>query len=189
MNSMIKSDKKMIQIESNRLILRELNLDDVTSKYISWLNDPVINKSLESRFTHHTHESVKQFIEGVMKNSNDILFGIFDKKNKKHIGNIRIHSSDKERLHNRASIGFLIGDKSEWGKGYATEAIKLVTEYAFKNLKILKICAGCHESNIGSKKAMERCGYKVEGFFDSHFESENGRKGGWQLGILPDKCE
>jgi len=99
---MIKSDKKMIQIESNRLILRELNLDDVTSKYISWLNDPVINKSLESRFTHHTHESVKQFIEGVMKNSNDILFGIFDKKNKKHIGNIRIHSSDKERLHNRA---------------------------------------------------------------------------------------
>jgi len=176
--------EKMISIESNRLLLRELNLDDITDKYVSWLNDPKVNQFLEARFVSHTHESTQKFIKEINQDPHAVLFGIFNKENMQHIGNIKISSTSKDRDHNRASIGFIIGEKDEWGKGFATEAIKVITEYGFNNLNLMKICAGCRESNIGSKKAMEKAGYKVEGFFESHFETQKGREGGWQLGIL-----
>jgi|SaaInlStandDraft_5_1057022.scaffolds.fasta_scaffold03122_4 [ribosomal protein S5]-alanine N-acetyltransferase len=176
----------MIRIESNRLLLKELSLDDITDRYISWLNDPVVNQFLESRFVKHTYKSNQKFIKEIDQDPYTVLFGIFDKKNMKHIGNIKISSSNKDRLHRRASIGFIIGEKSEWGKGYATEAIRVVTKYGFDNLNAIKIYAGCRESNIGSKKAMEKAGYSVEGFYRNHFETKKGREGGWQLGIFTD---
>ena len=177
----------MISIESNRLLLRELNLNDVTDKYVSWLNDPKVTQYTESLFVSHTHKSIQKYIKEVNQDPYAVLLGIFFKKNMQHIGNIKISSTSKDRIHKRASIGFIIGEKEEWGKGYATEAIKLITEYGFNNLNITKICAGCRESNIGSKKAMVKAGYKVEGFFNSHFETPKGREGGWQLGILVDQ--
>lgn len=179
----------MISIESDRLLLRELCHKDITDKYLSWLNDPIVNEHIESRFDNHTHKSIRKFVEEVNRDPNAILFGIFSKTNMKHIGNIKIASTDKDLIHRRASLGFIIGEKQEWGKGFATEAIKLITKHGFENLNIAKICAGCRESNIGSKKAMERAGYKVEGFYESHFETKKGREGGWQLGILFDKYE
>ena len=60
------------------------------------------------------------------------------------------------KYHNTADISYFIGDKKEWGKGYATEAVKLSLEYAFDYLKIYKCLAGVYKSNIGSSKVLLR---------------------------------
>ena len=60
-----------------------------------------------------------------------------------------------------ATIGLAIGDKDFWGKGIATMAISLVTNYGFMDLELEKICAGCYEHNLGSKKAFLKTGYQV----------------------------
>ena len=172
----------MVSLESDRLQLRELASTDVTNNYVSWLNDAEINQYLESRFCKYKHEDVKQFVEDSRCCLHTVLFGIFVKKNMKHIGNIKIGPINLN--HKRASIGILIGDKNEWGNGYASEAIQLVTEFGFEELSLMKITAGCYESNKGSKKAFEKSGYEVEGFFKSHVETQYGREGSWQLGII-----
>jgi len=170
----------MINIESSRLRFRELGITDVTKNYVSWLNDPEINKYLESRFFKHKYEDIKNFIKDTNNDKSIILLGIFIKKNMKHIGNIKIGPINQ--YHKTAHIGLLIGDKSEWHNGYATESIKTATQFSFNKLNIMKTIAGCYESNIGSKKAFEKAGYEVEGFLHSHVETGVGREGCWQLG-------
>jgi len=171
----------MISFESNRLRLRELTVENVSENYVSWLNDNEVNQYLESRFYKHSIADVERFVERINRESYNILLGVFIKKNMKHIGNIKIGPID--RYHNTASIGLLIGDKNEWGKGYASEAIQSVTKFSFDKLNLIKISASCYESNIGSKKAFEKSGYKIEGFLHNHVETRHGREGCWQLGI------
>ena len=94
-----------------------------------------------------------------MNNSdNNILFAIVDKESEKHIGNIKL--GNIHPVHKYADIGLIIGDKSYWGQGIATNAISLVSKYAFNNLNLRKVFAGVYENNIGSIKAFEKCGFK-----------------------------
>lgn len=71
-------------------------------------------------------------------------------------------------IHSYAEIGLLIGEKQCWGKGYGSEAIGLVLEYAFKNLNIHRLTAGAYANNLGSIKAFEKNGFIIEGTYRNH---------------------
>ena len=71
-------------------------------------------------------------------------------KNNKHIGNLKIGPININ--HKTSEISYFIGDKKEWGKGYATESVKLAIKYSFDNLNLYKCIAGVYESNFASSK-------------------------------------
>ncbi len=52
---------------------------------------------------------------------------------------------------------------SEWGKGYVTEALKAMTEFAFDALKLHRIEAGCSVENIASWRVLEKAGFLRDG--------------------------
>ena len=68
-------------------------------------------------------------------------------------------------------VGWTLG-KPYWGKGYATEAISLISQFAFNTLNLNKLEAGCYANNIGSARAFEKCGYQREGLLRSHVISD-----------------
>lgn len=137
-------------LQGEKIFLRRLTEDDASEDYVRWMNDPEINQYLESRFYTHTIESTKAFIRSVTNDSN-YQFGIFDKATSKHIGNIKIGSINA--YHRFADIGFLIGEKEYWGKGIATEAIRLATDFGFNFLKLHKLFGGAYSPNMGSVKS------------------------------------
>lgn len=147
-------------LQGDQVFLRRLTEEDATQEYVDWMNDPEINQYLESRFNKQTIESTRAFIRSVT-NDNNYQLGIFLNESEKHIGNIKIGSIN--HYHKYADIGFLIGDKSYWGKGIATEAIKLATEFAFNTLKLHKLWGGAYSPNIGSIKAFLKNAYQQEG--------------------------
>jgi ribosomal-protein-alanine N-acetyltransferase len=164
-------------INTARLVLRGLGESDATTSYLSWLNDPTILQFLEIRFKAvATINDLRDFITSVNESSDEMLFGIFLKENGKHIGNIKLSSILKQ--HRRADIGFLIGDKSEWFRGYASEAISAISAYAMNKLGILKVTAGCYADNVGSAKALENSGFVLEGRLKTHWISESGFQDG-----------
>jgi RimJ/RimL family protein N-acetyltransferase len=126
-------------LKGEKIFLRRLTEDDVTQDYVNWMNDPDINQYLESRFCTQTIESTKAFVRSVT-NDNNFQFGMFDIETGKHIGNIKIGSIN--HYHRYADVGFLSGEKNYWGKGIATEAIKLATDFAFNTLKLHKLWGG-----------------------------------------------
>lgn len=173
----------MTIIESERLLFRQLTQEDVTIRYVNWLNDPQVNQFLETRFVPQTLESCNKFVADMNADSLSHLLGIFDKESLKHIGNIKIGFINK--YHQTGQLSLLIGEKSCWGKGYATESIKTITQWGFNTLNLKKISAGCYDTNIGSLRAFLKSGYSVEGYFRNNVVSADGRRiGSFWLGIL-----
>lgn len=157
----------MIVIIGKRIILRKLKVSDTDEKYLSWINDLEVNRFLESRFEKWNIEKLKNYVKKINENSNYIFSAIILKDKNRHIGNIKIGPVNKH--HKFADIGVIIGEKSAWGKGYATEAIQILSDYAFSNLGLHKLTAGCYGNNLGSVKAFIKAGFTMEARLLSHY--------------------
>jgi RimJ/RimL family protein N-acetyltransferase len=158
--------KKGVFIEGERIYLREIRLSDANKNYRDWMNDPEINQYLESRFERWSVSKLRRYISDIKRNPDNVFLTIVSKDGNKHIGNIKIGPIN--RSHRYADVGVIIGEKSFWGKGIATEAIKLVVDYAFNKLGLHKLTAGAYSCNISSIRAFKRAGFSVEGVRKKH---------------------
>lgn len=159
-------------IEGERISLREVRLSDVNDRYYRWMNDHEVTSYLESRFYPNSMEGILEFVKDKLGDTANVFLAIILKDGDRHIGNIKLGPINW--LHRRADIGLLIGEKDLWGQGYATEAIKLVCDYAFKKINLHKVTAGCYDENVGSTRAFEKAGFRREGLLQGHFFG-NGR--------------
>jgi|TARA_Y100000310_G_C20416415_1_gene684546 RimJ/RimL family protein N-acetyltransferase len=147
------SDTEVIGGDS--IDLRTLSEEHATEKYAGWLNDPEVNKYLETRQV--TVDELKSYIAEKNTSSNALLFGIFWKEDDTHIGNLKLEPIDHEK--SKATLGILIGDKDYWGKGVATEATNLITQYAFTTLGLKEVNLGVISDNRAAIRVYEKCGF------------------------------
>ena len=164
--NMAENNKLHPFLEGERIYLREVRLSDVNANYHRWMNDPEIIRYLESRFSANSMDAIKDFVDKMLKDRDNIFMAIILKDGDRHIGNIKIGPIN--RIHLFADVGLMIGERDCWGKGYATEALRLVADYAFKTLKLHKLTAGCYDVNKGSEKAFKKAGFVVEGIRKKH---------------------
>lgn len=68
-------------------------------------------------------------------------------------------NEDIHRLN--ADLGYFVAEPF-WNKGIASEAIKIMTAYAFENFNVIRIVAGVFEFNKASMRALEKNGYILE---------------------------
>lgn len=148
-------------IGGRRVILREVRATDVTARYYGWMNDPEVTRYLETRFLPQSIDKIAAYVAAMGQSSDSVFLGIVLKDADHHIGNIKLGPIDW--VHRRADMALVIGDKSAWGRGYASEAIGLLTDYAFRTLGLHKVTAGCYASNVGSAKAFQKAGFTAEG--------------------------
>ena len=88
------------------------------------------------------------------------MFGIFEKKEERHIGNIKVGPVNKEKKV--ADISYFIGEREHWGKGAATEAISLIVEFSFKKLKLKKLYANSYLQNKASMQVLVKNNFIFE---------------------------
>ena len=152
----------MITFKSERLHFRELQSEDVNAAYVGWLNDPAINRYLETRFTSQDADSVRAFVALQAACPNNFLFRIALTSCGEHIGNIKLGPINP--YHASAQISLLIGERDHHRQGYATEAIGAVSQWGFDTQGLARIEGGCYADNLGSLRAFLKAGYIVEGF-------------------------
>lgn len=146
-------------LSDNELTLRNLSEKDCVQEYANWLNDKDVNQFLESHWHKETIETCKSFVTSINNSTNSILFGIF--VNNTHIGNIKI--GPIHNIYKHGDISYFIGNKQYWGQGYAFRAIKLILNFAFENLNLNRVNAGCCVLNTKSKKLLLKAGFVIEG--------------------------
>lgn len=146
-------------------------MEHLSIDYVNWMNDPVVCAYLESG-GDYTFEKLKEYLSQLVKNP--ILFwAIHLKSNNKHIGNIKIDPINLQ--HKYGEYGIMMGDKSEWGNGYASEASQLVISFCFSvSLNIRKINLGVYSKNISAIKLYHNLGFVEEGRFIKHVITKNG---------------
>lgn len=94
------------------------------------------------------------------RESGDVLFGIWT-HNGDFVGTCGLHSH--RELYRSWEARWLIFDPECIGKGVGTEAVKMLTNYAFSRLNAHRVWLGCSAENVGAIKCYEKAGYKLEG--------------------------
>ena len=161
-----------LQLIGSTIYLRRLTESDVSKRYVQWLNDPETNRYMEYRFAVWTMEKLINYMRQ-RQNKTEYFFAICMLDNNLHIGNIKLGSINWDHLS--ADIGLMIGDKTRRGIGLGTEAIRLVTDFAFTKIKLQKLLAGAYIDNVASIKAFEKCGFSREGRLKEHSYSDGKR--------------
>jgi len=173
----------VISFTSRRLSFRELLPEDVSPAYVGWLNDPAINRYLETRFTPQDANIVRDFVCDQLADQNAFLFRIALAEDDTHIGNIKLGPIN--RYHKSAQISLLIGSRGLQGQGYATEAISAVSAWGLGALVLERIEGGCYADNLGSLRAFLKAGYTVEGFRRDAVIADSGeRQGAFWFALL-----
>ena len=168
-------------LRGKRIYLREVRETDVNDNYYAWLNDPEINRYLETRYIARSIENIKKYVHEKQADTNEPFLAICLIGDVRHIGNIKLGPINW--IHRKADVSLVIGAKDLWGKGYASEAISIICDYAFRVLGLNKLKAGVYVMNVGSIKAFERCGFKREGLFKGDFYCDGKEMDSVALGL------
>ncbi|HWV42598.1 GNAT family N-acetyltransferase [Pseudorhodoplanes sp.] len=143
-------------LETERLILRAPKLED--AKHVAALaNDKRIAENTR-RIPHpYSRSDAEDFIAAANTPQGDIAFLITT-----HAG-LPIGACGLA-MHDDAApeIGYWLGVK-HWGKGYGTEAVRAVIDFAFTELAHESLCAGARVINPASRRILEKCGFQWTG--------------------------
>ncbi|MGG3738918.1 GNAT family N-acetyltransferase [Aeribacillus pallidus] len=148
-------------LETERLLLRKITLDDVEAMFSYASNDEVTKYVTWD--THRSLADTKQYIDFVLsqyENKQIAPWGIESKETKEFIGTIDFVWW--QPAHQKAEIGYVISDKY-WGKGIATEASKKLIQFGFEEMDLVRIQAICFVENTASARVMEKVGMTFEG--------------------------
>ena len=165
-------------LKSTRLILDNLDAAALPSQYLAWINNREITRYMEIRFRTQTADELADFVANMNESGDNLLLGVFLKQDRRYIGNIKLGPIIAP--HRRADMGLFIGDDALWGKGYATEAIELLTAHALGPLGLHRVTAGMYTGNVGSYRAFLKAGYTEDGRLREYWLSD----GCWQDEIV-----
>ena len=147
-------------LERGPVRLRLVELTDCTERYVGWLEDPEVNRYLETRWTEQNLETIRAFVGGMVNSPHSYLFAIVDPRGE-HVGNIKLGPVEPRHLY--ADVSYFLGDRAAWGKGYATIAVRMVTRFGFDRVGLNRVQAGFYETNVGSHRVLEKAGFTYEG--------------------------
>jgi RimJ/RimL family protein N-acetyltransferase len=146
-------------IIGDRLYLRPLEPAQDNHLYSTWMNDEEIRRYFSVYPTSDTRG--KERLENFYRDTRHILFGVVHKESNRLIGLVGL--KDINLLNQSAEFYIIIGDRAIQGRGYGTEATKLMIRYGFQELNLNRIQTQDMEENIGGWRADEKAGFKYEG--------------------------
>jgi RimJ/RimL family protein N-acetyltransferase len=143
----------------DRIYLRPLEEGDL-DRCMRWINDPEILTALGRRFPM-SRVLEQEWVTSQYKNEKNLSLAIVIKDGDLHIGNCGLHQIDY--VNRNAEFGILIGDKDNWGYGYAPEAAKLILGYGLDELNLHRISLQVYSHNKRAQRAYEKAGFTHEG--------------------------
>ncbi|MFU1796249.1 GNAT family N-acetyltransferase [Paenibacillus azoreducens] len=145
----------MKTLETERFILRGWKESDADEYFELYQNPDV--ESAGAKICENINESL-EFIRLLIKCQES--WAIVLKENGIVVGSIFL--SDINRHDRYKELEYVISEGHQ-NKGYATEAVKRMLEYAFTELDLLVVAVCHYPSNLKSKRVIEKCGFTYEG--------------------------
>lgn len=150
----------MAHIFGQRVILREYRESDF-EHIRTWVNDPEVVETLSDIFLYpQAEKQTRKFMDMAM-DSGWKGFVIAHKESGEYLGQIDFVKFDEK--NGWGELGIVIGKKEEHGKGYGTEALKLVCDFAFNQLRLNRVELICWDFNAKGRRAYEKVGFVQEG--------------------------
>ena len=148
-----------MRLETERLVLRPWREGDEPS-LVRHANNRKVSINLRDHFPYpYTHDDARAWI-GRCKTATQPHQTFAIEHGGEAIGGIGLQPlSDVSRY--TAEVGYWLGEE-HWGQGFATEALRRLTDYAFENLQYERLEAWVFATNPVSCKVLEKAGYEHE---------------------------
>jgi ribosomal-protein-alanine N-acetyltransferase len=149
-----------VVIESDRFFLRELTVDDVSTRYLGWLSDSAAKKWIASADSTRELQDLREYVQHRVGREDVLFLGIFSKIDKLHIGNIKYEPVLSDE--GSAELGILIGDHAFRGKGVFAEVLAASSAWLRLNRQIRGIYLGVERENLSAVNAYQKAGFVAE---------------------------
>ncbi len=146
-------------MNSTRIVLTPLKSSDLPSM-LEWINDreQVLFNASYKPVTETQH---REWFEAIQRRTDTVIFGIRLRESDKLIGSCQLHSINY--VHRNAELQIRLGDREERGRGYGTEAVRLLLSFAFKDLNLHRIYLHVFSTNSAAIRVYEKVGFVHEG--------------------------
>ncbi len=147
--------------QSQRIILRTWQPRDRTEAY-KFYADPEVSKFIGDGQPLQSLERIEVLLNRFNLHQDQFGFSpwaVVDASSDQVIGICGLHTFNEMK---EAELGFRL-NQSHWGKGFATEAIQLSLEYAFKNLALRFVSAVTDPENFATQKVLLKSGFSLVG--------------------------
>ena len=152
----------MPRLIGQQVMLREYQSEDFAC-IRQWVNDASATRYLSTRFwVPQTTVDTQEFLSGMMQSSHNAYnFVIADAKDGRYIGQLDMFRVDW-RLR-RGEIGMVIASSEDRGRSFGTEALRLLSRFAFETLGLERIELEVHMDNAAAIRCYEKAGFVLEG--------------------------
>lgn len=150
------------QLETERLLLREMQPHDVSS-LLRLFGNPEVVRFIEMQpiKTHEQADEWMKWMGGFFSAKDGLRWGIVSHEDMDTlIGSAGLHNWNREAHY--AKIGCEIA-YSHWSNGYATEVLTKLVEFGWNYMKLNRIEADIIAGNTSSMRVMEKLGFRHEG--------------------------
>lgn len=158
-------------LETERLLLRRLRTTDTLDLFHYFSNDRYAEYRGSECFTEvEQAKNLIRLLNERIDNNKGMKWGITIKDEDRIIGTCGFENWQKNEF--KAEIGFGLSPEY-WQKGIMREALSEVIKFGFHTLGFNRIEALTFPPNIRSRKLLEKCGFKEEGYLrDYYFERD-----------------
>lgn len=150
-----------MQYTGEKIRLRAYRREDIPMAQ-AFLNDPEVRRLLAPGIPYpYTLENEYAWYDQLSALKDAYDFAIETLEGSRYIGGCGIANVDwKNRL---AEVGIFIGDHGFWGKGYGTDALRVLMRFAFEEMNLNKIKLNVYDFNTRAIRSYRKCGFVLEG--------------------------
>jgi ribosomal-protein-alanine N-acetyltransferase len=153
----------MFKIDTPRLTLRDLLESDLELFY-QLGSDPAI-KQFQHYIRVESKAEARSWLQNAILHNQEVPrqgynLAVIRKPDLEWVGWFGFGVADDSSIGD-IEFGYAIC-KQYWSMGYATEAVRQVIEYCFKDLRVRKVFGECDRENAGSARVMEKAGLHWE---------------------------
>lgn len=138
--------------------LRRIEREDIPT-FVRWFGDPDVREFLLLNRPISMAEEEQWFARQLQSRDSEVF--AIETTDGVHIGNTGLH--DINWLHRNAEMGIVIGEKQYWGKGYGSDAARVLLRFAFDEMNLHRVQLTVYEDNVRAIRAYEKCGFRQEG--------------------------
>jgi RimJ/RimL family protein N-acetyltransferase len=129
------------------------------ARLTEWLNDRDVAESLAIAPQVISLPREREVLERLCRE--EASFAIVDSQTDSLLGVCGLTHVD--HVNRTAELGIFIGEKSRWGKGYGTQATRLLLEFAFSLLNLNSVMLQVYDFNERAIRCYQKCGFSTVG--------------------------
>ena len=150
-------------------------------QYLEWVNDSemarFVTRSLPVTLSEHG-----RWYESAVGRSDAVFFSVTCNETQRYLGNVWLWGVHPQ--HRSAELRILLGDASSRGKGFGTEACRLLLRFAFESLNLNKVFLYVLAGNPAARRTFEKAGFRAEGVMPEEYFLDGAYQDGLRMSAL-----